>query len=97
MRDGAGTELVRQLKQNPDLDYSVVGFVDDDPTKLGIKIHGSSVLGTTEKIPQLIEKYEIKCVLIAIPSATGRTVEQIVSKCRSAKVEFKILQASGRA
>lgn len=91
----AGTELVRELKQNPDLDYSVVGFVDDDPTKLGIRIHGTTVLGTTEKIPELIEKYEIKCVLIAIPSATGRTVEQIVSKCRSAKVEFKILQALG--
>jgi FlaA1/EpsC-like NDP-sugar epimerase len=75
---GAGTELVRQLKQNPDLDYSVVGFVDDDPTKLGIKIHGTIVLGTIDNIPGLIEKYEIQCVLIAIPSAIGRTVEQIV-------------------
>jgi FlaA1/EpsC-like NDP-sugar epimerase len=92
---GAGTELVRQLKQNPDLDYSVVGFVDDDPTKLGIKIHGTIVLGTIEDIPELIEKHAIQCVLIAIPTATGRTVEQIVSKCRSAKVEFKILQALG--
>ncbi len=42
---GAGTELVRQLKQNPDLDYSVVGFVDDDPTKMGIKIHGTHRAG----------------------------------------------------
>jgi FlaA1/EpsC-like NDP-sugar epimerase len=92
---GAGTELVRQLKQNPDLDYSVIGLVDDDPTKLGVKIHGTKVLGTTENIPELIERYEIQCVLIAIPSADGRTVEQIVSKCRSAKVEFKILQALG--
>ncbi len=56
---------------------------------------GLIVLGTIEDIPELIEKYEIQCVLIAIPSATGRTVEQIVSKCRSAKVEFKILQALG--
>jgi FlaA1/EpsC-like NDP-sugar epimerase len=91
----AGSELVRQLKQNPELDYRVVGFVDDDPTKLGIKIHGTKVLGTTENMSALINKYKIQSVLIAIPSATGRTIEQIVGKCREAKVEFKILQALG--
>jgi FlaA1/EpsC-like NDP-sugar epimerase len=91
----AGKELVRQLNQNPDLDYNVIGFVDDDPTKLGVRIHGKKVLGSIDKLRELIERYGIQCVLIAIPSATGRTVEQIVSNCRSAKVEFKILQALG--
>jgi FlaA1/EpsC-like NDP-sugar epimerase len=91
----AGTDLVRQLKQNPDLDFNVIGFVDDDKTKLGVKIHGIRVLGAIKSIPELIDEYEIKCVVIAIPSASGRMVEQIVSNCRKAKVEFKILQALG--
>lgn len=91
----AGSELVRQLKQNPELDYRVMGFVDDDPTKLGIKIHGTKVLGSTDRITSLIDTYGIQCVLIAIPSATGHTIEQIIGKCRAAKVEFKILQALG--
>ena len=46
----AGTTIMRELKQNPDLDYKPIGFVDDDITKLGIKIHGKRVLGTTNDI-----------------------------------------------
>src|SRR5579871_1233166 len=42
----AGTTIMRELKQNPDLDYKPIGFVDDDLTKLGIRIHGKRVLGS---------------------------------------------------
>jgi FlaA1/EpsC-like NDP-sugar epimerase len=89
----AGSAIVRELKQNPSLQFKPVAFVDDDPTKLGIRIHGVKVLGQTCDLPQLIEKLEATCVLIAIPSATGPQVEQIIRKCRECKVDFKILPA----
>src|SRR5215813_12504857 len=56
----AGSTIMRELKQNPDLDYKPVGFVDDDVTKSGIRIHGKKVLGTTDDIPALIEKHDVK-------------------------------------
>ncbi len=40
----AGSTILRELKQNPSLDYKPIGFVDDDRSKLGIKIHGKPVL-----------------------------------------------------
>ena len=89
----AGSAIVRELKQNPSLRYRPIGFVDDDPTKLGIRIHGIKVLGSSAELPQLIQRWNASCVLIAIPSATGAQVEQIVRKCRECKVEFKILPA----
>lgn len=91
----AGTEIARQLRQNPDLGYCPIGFVDDDPSKKGIRIQGLRVLANMDVIPRVIQKYEVKCVLIAIPSASGQIVEKIVHKCREAKVEFKILQPIG--
>jgi len=89
----AGAAIVRELKLNPSLRFRPVGFVDDDPTKLGIRIHGVKVLGSSADLPRLIDTLDATCVLIAIPSATGAQVAQIVRKCRESKVEFKILPA----
>jgi FlaA1/EpsC-like NDP-sugar epimerase len=93
---GAGTlgsELARQLRQIPDLDHHVVGFVDEDRSKIGAKIAGAKVLGTLEQISELIVEHEINSIIIALPSASGQTVNKIVQQCRSAKVELKILPA----
>jgi FlaA1/EpsC-like NDP-sugar epimerase len=87
----AGSTIVRELKQNPNLDYKPIGFVDDDISKLGIKIHGKRVLGTTNDIDRLVTEHHVKCVLIAIPSANGKTIDQIIGKCSQPRVEFKIL------
>src|SRR5436305_3132381 len=89
----AGSAIVRELKQNPSLRFRPVGFVDDDPTKLGIRIRGVTVLGSTSNLPNLIQRLDASCVLIAIPSATGVQVEQIIRKCRECRVDFKILPA----
>ena len=87
----AGSAIVRELKLNPQLDYRPVGFVDDNSSKRGIKIHGVRVLGPTSMLPQFIAEHAADCVLIAIPSASGKQIEQIVRRCRDAKVEFKML------
>ena len=90
----AGITIVRELKRNPSLGFKPIGFVDDDHTKIGIRIHGLKVLGDTSALPHLISRYEISSVLIAIPSATGAQVEKIINKCRQLKVNFKILPAA---
>jgi FlaA1/EpsC-like NDP-sugar epimerase len=87
----AGTAIARELKLDPLLGYYPLGFVDDNPGKLGIKINGVKVLGNTEALGHLINKYEAEYVLIALPSARGYEIERIVDKCRQSKVNFKIL------
>jgi FlaA1/EpsC-like NDP-sugar epimerase len=89
----AGAAIVGELQRNALLDYNPIGFVDDDVTKKGIKIHGIRVLGTTENMQKYIAENAVQCVLIAIPSAKGATVERIISKCRECNVDFKILPA----
>lgn len=87
----AGTAIVRELKSNPALQYCPIGFVDDDSSKIGIKINGLKVMGTTDKLKQLIAKYQVECVFIAIPSAKASQIEKIVDKCRECRIRFKIL------
>ena len=87
----AGSAIARELKVDPALGYYPLGFVDDNPGKLGIRINGVKVLGNTDALSHLIKKYQAECVLIAIPSARGYQIERIIDKCRQSKVSFKLL------
>lgn len=87
----AGNNVVRDLKRNPALGLKPVGFVDDDPSKKGLRIQGVRVLGSTECLPQIIIEYDVTCVLIAIPSADGTQIEHIIHQCRQCHVDFRIL------
>jgi FlaA1/EpsC-like NDP-sugar epimerase len=91
----AGSGIARELRGNERLQYNVVGFVDDDPTKKGIRVEGIKVLGSTDELPRLIEDNDIAHILIAIPSATGKQMQAIIDKCRQCKVAFKTLPAIG--
>ena len=86
----AGTALVRELKQTTELDLNPIGYVDDDPSKQGIKIYGLKVLGTTANLRALIGEHHVESVLIAIPSANGSILRKVVDQCN---VELKILPA----
>ena len=54
-----GAALVREMRTNHALGFEPVAFVDDDPNKHGVKLHGVPVRGTTADIPALVEKLEI--------------------------------------
>jgi FlaA1/EpsC-like NDP-sugar epimerase len=80
-----GRLVVRELARNPQLGMRPVGFVDDDPRKLGIKDeYGLKVLGTTssEDLARVLDELEPDEVVIAIPSAPGTVRARVVVACR---------------
>jgi len=91
---GAGVEgsaLVRELRRSPNIDYRPVALVDDNRTKTGLKIYGVPVLGTTDRLNEIILKHSIECVLIALSSMGEYQVEQLIEQCQKSKVDFRIL------
>ncbi len=91
----AGEKILREILENYRLYYQVVGFIDDDPGKQGRSIHGIRVLGNVEKIVKILEKKDIQEILIAIPSASGNQIRNIVEACRSSDVSYKVLPGIG--
>jgi FlaA1/EpsC-like NDP-sugar epimerase len=91
----AGSAIARELKNNEALGYNLVGFVDDDPAKKGERINGIKVLGKTDDLPRIISEHDVSQILIAIPSASGRQMQRIISLCLECKVDFKTLPALG--
>jgi FlaA1/EpsC-like NDP-sugar epimerase len=95
---GAGDaveKMLREISDNPQLRYQVVGLLDDDPRKLDRTVHGVPVIGSTEELPMISDKYHIDEVFIAIPSATGVQMRRIVDICKSCNLPFKTLPGMG--
>ncbi len=87
----AGEQIVREITtRNKNSNYFPIGFIDDDPAKKGIKIHGIKVLGKREDIPKIVKNYKIDEVLIALPSAHSKDVREIVQIIRESKIMDKI-------
>jgi len=55
-----------------------IGFVDDDPRKRNLRVLGLPVFGGREQIPELVEKYGVQEIMIAIPSASKSEISAIV-------------------
>lgn len=84
-----GEMVLREIKRNKALNYNPVGFIDDDPTKFSNKIHGISVLGSRNKIKDLAHLYDLKEVLIAIPSIDIVDFSEIVRICRDCGISYR--------
>jgi len=82
---GAGGELfARHFLSNPYFRYDPVGFVDDDTNKTGRTIHGLKILGMGDSLASICGKLNVKTVVLAIPSAPGKTIRNIYDSCYKA-------------
>jgi len=87
----AGEQIIREMVRNKNSNYLPIGFLDDDPAKQGIKIHGIKVLGKREDIQKISKNYKIDEVLIALPSIRPKEVQEIVENIRRTIKKIKIL------
>lgn len=70
--------VAKELFANPRLGMLPVGFIDDDPRKHGHILCDLPVLGSLADVRDLVSRYEIGELIIAMPSASGSVVRQVV-------------------
>ena len=87
----AGEMIVRDMKNNPSYQYRPIGFIDDNVYKKGMLIHGIPILGSMERIDELVEIYKPDEFLICIPSASDKAVRRIYDKLRDFNLPVKTL------
>jgi FlaA1/EpsC-like NDP-sugar epimerase len=92
----AGVLVLNEIRTNAKMGIGVIGFVDDNPLKMGTDIQGVPVLGRMEDIPKLADQYDIDEVIIAIPSAGYKDIARIADIARSAQVNTKVLPSLGK-
>ena len=86
-----GRMIVRELKDNPLLGMIPVGFVDDDIAKHGLRLAGLPVFGALSQSAQLIGREDIQELIIAMPSARGTVVRDVVRAALDAGIKARTM------
>ena len=89
----AGALVLRELRANPQTGLVPVGFIDDDTAKHGVLLQKVRVLGGRETIPRWVREKQVDQVIIAMPSASGKAIREIVDICEAAGVRARIVPA----
>ncbi len=87
-----GDQLIRQQNRNGHA-YQVVGFIDDNPEKLGTTLHGIKVYGNRKDIPDIARQLRVDEILIAITNITSEELRNVLSFCEKTKLKHRVVPA----
>jgi FlaA1/EpsC-like NDP-sugar epimerase len=85
----AGGMIMRELVENAQLGMYPVALLDDDPRKQGQRLHNVPVLGPVRDLPKVASVVAATDVVIAMPSASGRAIREVVRIARTAGLETR--------
>ncbi len=87
----AGLMVTKELLHNNENKLKVIGFVDDDPYKQHSELLGLPILGKREDIPDLVKRYAIEEIIIALPSVPGSVIRGITRICAGLPARVRTL------
>jgi FlaA1/EpsC-like NDP-sugar epimerase len=84
-----GENLVRTMVGHPEFGLQPIGFIDDHLAKRRLSIHGIEVLGTSEELPQVLERTAVEELLIAITDLPTKELRDVAEVCRQAGITVR--------
>lgn len=88
----SGTLVLNAIERDPD-QMAAIGFLDDDPLKIGTYVRGTRVLGRLADLPEIVKAHRVQIVVIAMPSAPGTVIRNITLACQGLGVEYRTIPA----
>jgi UDP-GlcNAc:undecaprenyl-phosphate GlcNAc-1-phosphate transferase len=85
----AGELLLRELRNNRELQLAPVGFLDDDPAKNGKVIHGLRVFGGDGDLSIVCAQHEIDEVVISSMKMTEERIQEVLRCCSEKQITVK--------
>jgi len=87
----AGVLLLDEIRRNPRNPYNVWGFIDDDKSIIGRKIHDVEVRGPISAIGEITKGTPVSEAILAIPSLNPKRRQEILEICSHLTCRTKIL------
>lgn len=87
----SGRQFVNLVKHTKNHVFEIVGYLDDDPTKRNEEYEGHLVLGTVNDIRNVVEKYGVERVFVAIHKLDQEGMIDLISRCMKSRVPVKMI------
>jgi len=84
-----GELLLRELRNNSELQLSPVGFIDDDPAKSGKVIHGLRVYGGNGDLTRICQQQSIDEIVISSLKMSEERLQEIIHSCTEREISVK--------
>lgn len=85
----AGELLLRELRNNRELQLAPIGFLDDDPAKSGKVIHGLKVFGGNGDLSAVCSQHEVDEVVISSMKMTEERIQEVLRTCFEKQIMVK--------
>ena len=90
---GDGGEMVlRELRNNSDLNYRPIGFIDDDPLKKGKVINGLQVFDANGSLAEICRNKGVQEILISSRKISSSSLNKLREVCRNQEISLKRAQ-----
>ncbi|HWP36232.1 MAG TPA: NAD-dependent epimerase/dehydratase family protein [Gemmatimonadales bacterium] len=86
-----GLSIGRELRDEGSEGTELVGYLDDDPSKLGAELNGARVLGPLSDALALCERHRITEVIVAMPSANPSIVHRLVRQLEDVGIRTRVV------
>jgi FlaA1/EpsC-like NDP-sugar epimerase len=86
-----GRHLAQRMRLDSTLMTRLVGFIDDDPAKQKLIIHGLPILGTSSQLEQIISEKRISQVIVAIPHISGDALRHLILATKKFNIRPRII------
>ena len=87
----AGTILATEIERHPYTGIKIIGFIDDDSSKVGTGIKDYKIIGTSNDLFKLVRELSIDEVFVAIPSAPRKLLLDVMRKCEEKSVDVRMI------
>ncbi len=86
-----GAFVAKELAERPDTGILIVGFLDDDPGKLGTRIQGIPVLGRFNDLADVARHHGVRQALLTTTHTPGTTLWRLAKACETCGISAKII------
>ncbi|MCB0357454.1 MAG: polysaccharide biosynthesis protein, partial [Bdellovibrionales bacterium] len=86
-----GRILATHFRTDPGQGAHLIGFIDDNPIKENLYVGGARVLGTLDDMAMIIEKYQVRQVIIAASKIASEKIREVIELTRSYNIRPRIV------
>lgn len=86
-----GHQVAHLVAISGDPPYRIVGYVDDDPGKRFLRVHGHRVIGTGRDVVDLAQARDVRMIILAITAVSSTVLGQLSDRCRATGISLVVV------